>query len=170
MSIQPFKRGPIERMDLVHIAIGGAICFGITILGFDTLYNGFLNILYSLGMTGVTFFMDYYQIVLVRALFVFGLIYLTSGFCGGVYTGYNVYANLKMLLVVPAIISTVGYILVITLIANYPITFEFIILVVFQFIGNTLGSFLGGYAIDWKYLKEEPSVETSEKFTLETRK
>ncbi len=168
MSIEPFKRGPIERMELVHTAIGGAICFGITLLVLDIVYNGLPYLLHSLGMAGVTFFMDYYLIA--RALFIFGLVYLTSGFCGGVYTGYNVYANLKIILFIPATISAVGYISVIVLIANYPITFEFISLVILQFIGNTLGSFLGGYAINWKYLKEEPGTETSEKFTLETRK
>ena len=87
MSVEPFKRGPIERMDLVHAAIGGAICFGITILVLDIVYNGLLNLLYSLNMAGVTFFIENYM--MARALFIFGVVYLTSGFCGGVYTGYN---------------------------------------------------------------------------------
>ena len=155
-------------MDLVHTAIGGAICFGITLLVLDIVYNGLPYLLHSWGMAGVTFFMDYYLIA--RALFIFGLVYVTSGFCGGVYTGYNVYTNLKEFLFIPAIISAIGYIIVIMVIANYPITSEFISLVILQFFGNTLGSFIGGYAINWKYLKEEPGTETSEKFTLETSK
>ncbi|MEM5872051.1 MAG: hypothetical protein QW051_04215 [Candidatus Aenigmatarchaeota archaeon] len=168
MSIEPFKRGPIERMDIVHTAIGGAICFGITVLVLDIVYNGLPYLLYNLNMAGVTFFAENYMIA--RALFTFGLVYLTSGFCGGVYTGYNVYANLKILLVIPALISTIGYILLMILVANYPITSEFVIMVVLQFIGNTIGSFLGGYAINWKFLTEESNTKPSEKFTLEMQK
>jgi len=168
MSIEPFKRGPIERMDLVHTAIGGAICFGITVLVLDIVYNGLPYLLYSMNMAGVTFFTENY--VIARAFFIFGLVYLTSGFCGGVYTGYNVYANLKMLLVVPAMISTIGYILLMMFVANYPITSEFISMVVLQLVGNTIGSFLGGYAINWKFLTEESGTKPSEKFTLEIKK
>ncbi len=159
MSLDPFKRGPIERTDILHLAIGSAICFGLTILLLNLVFNQLPYILYNLGVAGVIFFKDNY--IIARALFTFGTVYLTTGFCAGVYAGYNLYANLKLLLFIPAIISTVGYILLILLLGDYSlITSEFVGLSILQFVGNSLGSFLGGYAINWNYLKTETNRRT----------
>jgi len=166
MKTGPFERGSFERMDLVHTAIGGGICFGITVFLVDTVPNWLQQLLFNLGMSGVTFFIDYYQIA--QELFIFGLVYLTSGFCGGIYAGYNAFTNLKGTLFIPAIISTVGFVLLAIFVANYSITPEFLGLILLQLAGNTLGSYLGGYAINWRYLHEEE--KTPEKLTLEIRK
>ena len=166
MKTESSESSTLERMDLVHIAIGGAIGFGITIFLVDIVQNGFLHLLYNLNMGGAVFFIDLYQIA--RDLFVFGLVYLTGGFCSGLYAGYNVYPNLKKTLFIPAVISTVGYILFVIFFANYSFTPEFLGLILLQLTGNTLGSYLGGYAINWGYLHEE--AKTPEKLTLEIRK
>jgi hypothetical protein len=160
------EQGSYERMDLVHILIGGGISFGITVLLIDIVQNLLQQILYNLGMAGVVFFIDYYQFA--RGLYVFGLVYLTSGFSGGLYTGYNVYINLKKTLFFPAVISTVGFILLATILANYPITPQFTGLMVLQFAGSLLGSYLGGYAINWTLLHEKQ--ESPNKLTLEIHK
>jgi hypothetical protein len=155
-----------ERMDLVHIAISGAICFGITVLVIDIAQNLLQQMLYNQGMLGVVFFTDYYSIA--RALFLFGLVYLTSGFCGGVYLGYNVYIEMKKTLVIPAVIGTVGFIILAVFLANYPVNSYFIGLLLLQFTGNAAGSYLGGYSINWGLLHEK--TETREEFTLEKSK
>jgi len=172
MKKEPVERSSIERMNLVHIAIGGGICLGMTVLlisiiiGSESTPGLLQQLLFKLGMSGVTFFIDYYQIA--QELFIFGLVYLTSGFCGGIYAGYNAFTNLKGTLFIPAIISTVGFVLLAIFVANYSITPEFLGLILLQLAGNTLGSYLGGYAINWRYLHEEE--KTPEKLTLEIRK
>jgi hypothetical protein len=165
MMTKPSESSSLERMDLVHIAVGGIIAFGVVVLLIDIVQNGFLQILFNLNIGGIIFFMDFYQIA--RDLFVFGLVFLTSGFCGGIYTGYNLYPNLKKVLFIPAVISTVGVFLLITVINGYYISSEFIGLMLLLLAGNTIGSYLGGYAINWGEIHGES--EASGKFTLKTR-
>lgn len=162
MMTKPTESGSLERMDLVHIAVGGIISFGIVIFLIDIVQNGFLQILFNLNMGGIIFFLDIYQTT--RNLFVFGLVFLTSGFCGGIYTGYNLYPRLKKILFIPAVISTVGVFLLITVINGYAVTFEFMSLMLMLLAGNIIGSYLGGYAINWGEMHGESEV--SEKFTL----
>ena len=153
-------------MDFVHILIGGAISFGITVFLIDIVQNLLQQILVDQGMAGVMFFVDYYQFA--RGFFIFGLVYLTSGFSGGLYTGYNVYIKLKKTLFAIPIISTVGFIMLATLLANYAVTAQFIGLMVMQFAGTLLGSYLGGYAINWGLLHEKK--ESPSKLTLNASK
>ena len=160
------EHGSYERMDLVHILIGGGISFGVTVLLIDIVQNLLQQILYNQGIAGVVFFIDLYQFA--RALFVFGLVYLTSGFSGGLYAGYNVYINLRKTLFFPAVISTVGFILLATILANYPITPQFVGLMLLEFAGTLIGSYLGGYAINWTLLHEKQ--ESPSKLTLDIRK
>jgi hypothetical protein len=160
------ERGSLERMDLVHIAIGGAICLGITELLSDLIWYELPQFLFNLGILGFVFFIEYYQIA--GGLLFFGLACLTSGFCGGIYTGYNVYVDLKRILLIPAAISTVGRLLLAMIFSAYSLTPEFIGLMLLQLAGNTLGSYLGGYAINWRLLHEESRAP--EKLTLETPK
>jgi hypothetical protein len=162
----PFEGGPIERMDLVHMLIGAAVCLGITELVSDLIWYEFPQFLFNLGMLGVVFFTGYYQVA--EGLLYFGLAYLTGGFCGGIYTGYNVLANLKRILLILAAISTVGHVLLAIAFSNFSSTPEFIGLVLLQLAGNALGSYLGGYAINWGYMHEESRTE--EKLTLEMPK
>jgi hypothetical protein len=143
----------LKRMDWVHIAVGGGICFAITILVINPAQSFFQQVLFTIGMAGVSLFVDYYQIA--RGLFLLGLVYLPGGFGGGLYTGYNVYVNLKRILFIPAVIGTVGFFLLVTVFGDQPITFEFVGLMLLQLIGNAVGSYLGGYAINWGYPHEE---------------
>lgn len=159
MKTELSKRNSIERGDLVHIAIAGAIGFGITILLVDMVQNGFLQLLFNLNMGGVIFFIDLYLVA--RNLFVFSLVYLTSGFCSGIYVGYNVYPNLKRTLFIPAVINTVGFLLLVTIIDNYPVTMGLTNLLLIQLTGNTIGSYLGGYAINWGELHKESETQKS---------
>jgi len=156
----------LKRGNLVHIAIAGAIGFGITVLLFAMVPDGFMQLLFNLNMGGIIFFIDLYQVA--RNLFIFGLVYLTGGFCSGIYAGYNVYPNLKKTLFIPAVINTVGFLLLVTLIDNYPVTMGLVYLLLIQLTGNTIGSYLGGYAINWGELHKE--TETPEKLSLKTRK
>ena len=149
-------------MDFVHILIGGTISFGITVLLIDIVQNLLQQILVDQGMVGVMFFVDYYQFA--RGFFILGLVYLPSGLAGGLYTGYNVYIKLKKTLFFPAVISTVGFILLATLLANYAVTPQFLGLMILQFVGTLIGLYLGGYAINWTLLHEKG--ETPGKLTL----
>lgn len=150
MKTEPSESSSLERGDLVHIAIAGTIGFGITIFLLDMVQNGFMQMLFNLNMGGVVFFIDNYQVA--RNLFIFGLVYLTGGFCSGIYFGYNIYPNLKKTLFIPALISTVGFLLLVTIIDKYPITLGLVGLLTIQLTGNTIGSYLGGYAINWGQL------------------
>jgi len=153
------KSDSFERGDLVHIAIAGAIGFGITIILFSMVQDGFLQLWFNLNMGGVIFFIDLYLVA--RNLFVFSLVYLTSGFCSGIYVGYNVYPNLKRTLFIPAVINTVSFLLLVTIIDNYPVTMGIINLLLIQLTGNTIGSYLGGYAINWGELHKESETQKS---------
>ncbi len=166
MTKDASEQDSYERMDFVHMLIGGTIAFGITVLLIDIIQSWLQQILVGQGMAGVMFFVDYYQFA--RGFFILGLVYLPSGFSGGLYTGYNVYLKLKKTLFVPAVISTVGFILLATLLANYAVTPQFIGLMVLQFAGTLVGSYLGGYAINWTLLHEKK--ETPGKLTLEVSK
>ena len=159
MKTELSERSSLERGDLVHIAIAGAIGFGITIILVDMVQNGFLQLLFNLNMGGVIFFIDLYLVA--RNLFVFSLVYLTSGFCSGIYVGYNVYPNLKRTLFIPAVINTVSFLLLVTIIDNYPVTMGIINLLLIQLTGNTIGSYLGGYAINWGELHKESETQKS---------
>jgi phage shock protein PspC (stress-responsive transcriptional regulator) len=163
MKPGPFERGPIERMDLVHVLIGAVICLGITELVSDFIWYEFPQFLFSQSMLGVVFFTEYYEVA--EGLFYFGLAYLIGGFCGGIYAGYNVPANLKRLLFILAAISTVGHVALAIVFSNFSSTPEFFGLVLLQLAGNALGSYLGGYSINWGYT-HEPSGTPGE-LTLE---
>jgi hypothetical protein len=142
-----------RRMDLVHIAVGGGICFAITILIINPAQSFFQQTLFAIGMAGVSLFVDYYQVA--RDLFLLGLVYLPGGFGAGLYTGYNVYVDLNRILLIPAVIGTAGFIILVTIFGNQPVTSEFVGLMLVQLIGNAVGSYLGGYAINWIYPREE---------------
>jgi uncharacterized membrane protein len=66
------------------------------------------------------------------------------------------------------VISTVGFILLATILANYPITPQFVGLMILEFAGTLIGSYLGGYAINWTLLHEKQ--ESPSKLTLDIRK
>ncbi len=155
-----------ERMDFVHILLGGTIAFGITVLLIDIAQNLLQQTLVEQGMAGTMFYVDNFQFA--RGFFILGLVYLPSGFVGGIYTGYNVTIKLKITLLIPTIISTLGFFLLATLLANYAITLQFLGLIVLQFVGTLIGLYLGGYAINWNLLHEKK--ETPGKLTLNVSK
>jgi hypothetical protein len=166
MRTESSKSSSLERADLVHMAVGGALGFGITVLLVDIVQNGFLQLLANLNMAGVIFFADFYEVA--RDLFVFGLVYLTSGFCSGIYAGYNLYPNLKKTLFIPALINSIGSILLSAMINNFALPPASIDIIPLQIAGNIIGTYLGGYAINWGELHEKS--EASEKLTLNIRK
>jgi hypothetical protein len=136
--------GSLEKMQIVHLVIGGVICLFTTLLLFDLAQNVLLQILMNLGFVGV---MVYNESQIATAAFRFGIAYLVGGFIGGLYTGYQIY-DFKVILLISTIISTFGFALLLLLLANYPLNVNFIGLVMLQLLGNTFGLYLGGYAIN----------------------
>jgi len=154
-----FHLGPLEKEDLIHAAIGGGICFLLIVLLSDIAYNGLQQILINWGMIGVMVFKEPFEIA--QLIFMFGIVHLTSGFCGGLYTGYNVLKNLKIVLLIPGVVGTVGFIVLLLIMGRLgtPDVDYYVSYVLLPFIGSVTGSYLGGYAINWYVEEEEQSFE-----------
>ena len=150
--------GTLEKEDLIHAAIGGGVCFLLMFLLTELAQIGLQQILINLGMIGVMVFKEPFQIA--RLIFVFGIAHLTSGFCGGLYTGYKVLENMKIILLIPGVIGTVGFVLLLLIMGRLGTPdADYIGYVLLPFIGSVTGSYLGGYAINWSVEEEEQSFE-----------
>jgi len=155
-----------QKSDLIHAVLGGAICFFAVFLVSSMASGILLQILVFLGWTGVMTYQD--QFLLAAGLILFGTVYLVGGFCGGLYTGYKVKENLKVILAVPGLIGfTIS-----TVIAYFfgHIDFSFIGMIYgfyLPLLGNLVGAYLGGYAMNWP---SEEEKEEAGKLTLELQK
>jgi hypothetical protein len=159
MELSRFYR--LEKRDFMHIAIGGAICFFVMFLLSGFAYPGLEQTLIYFGVIGVVIFEESYTFAV--AIFLFGVIYLTAGFCGGLYTGYNIEENLKTVLVIPGIIGFAAFTFLLYLSGNLvPSTTSLISNVFLPLLGNVIGSYLGGYAMNWPSEEEEEDFEEFE--------
>jgi len=137
--------------DLIHIALGGAIClFAMYILALIVPITVQM-ILFSLGCLGL---LSLKETVNAMLLLLFGTAYLPSGFTGGLYIGYKIKKNLRIILIFPALIGFIGMI-TLRFFTGY-LDFSRLNLqqeILIPLLGNILGTYLGGYTINWE--KEE---------------
>jgi hypothetical protein len=142
--------GSIKLRDFLHAALGGGISFSIVFFLTDFAERGLTQLLLYLGITGVMIFEPF---GFAREIFIFGLVYIVAGFFAGLYTGYQIEENLKVILFFPGLIGFVLF-LTVSIITNMYISFNTII---FSLLGNIIGSFLGGYTLNWS--REEDHSE-----------
>jgi len=155
-----------EKSVLIHAVIGGVICFIVVFLISSMASPILLQILVFLGITGVMTYQD--QFLLAAGLILFGTVYLVGGFCGGLYTGYQVQENLKVTLIIPGLIGFIIYIVITYFFGQIDLS---IIGMIYGFflplLGNLVGAYLGGYAMNWP---SEEEKEEAGKLTLELPK
>ena len=150
----------VTRMDIVHSAVGGGICFLGTIL-LSSLVNILIQrILIALGILTVTVFENF---VIAKAAISFALIYLICGFLGGLYTGYFVENNLKILLPLTGGIGFTGFTVVLIFYGGLDLTVNFLEMIILPLLGDIIGAYLGGYTISWPSEGEE---EVDEEISL----
>ena len=170
-SVSP-RMGKVKRVDIdlsrllsrllsrfrenTPIIFGGMICF---LMAFFLLSGSppiWLFIIYKLlqavGAYGLLAF--YKEVEPALILFMIAIVYLPSGFLGGLYTGYKTKENLKIVLLYP---SLIGFAILLIL----QLYFGVLDLsspnlgrdILVPLVGSIVGSYLGGYAVNWE--KEE---------------
>jgi hypothetical protein len=127
---------------LLHAIVGGIACLLVSTILYVVLQGGvaFLSILDSLGL------LVFDESVYALQLLLFGLVFLPSGFIGGLYTGHKVKENLHIVLVLPGLISFILFI--------FLFNFNLVGGIMIQLSGYTLGSYLGGYTVNWPLKKD----------------
>jgi len=152
-----------DKWSFIHAAIGGAICFLVTILISDLIQVGLQQILINSGCFGVVSFEEF---AIARDIIMFGVVYLSSGFCGGLYTGYQTDENLRIVLLIPGVIGFIAVIILTYFLGYLNLSnMNFIIKsVILPLIGNVIGAYLGGYTMNWPSEEDVPEVE---KLTLD---
>jgi len=150
----------LEIRDLLHITLGSLICFLVTflILMFGIFWSVISSILIRLNCVGLLAFNEVndYAIPLLQ----FVIAYLPSGFCGGLYTGSKIKENLRMVLTLLPLIALA--ILTASIFIQFQITYGMIPSVNVQsillpLIGYVIGSYLGGYSMNWEIEEGESS-------------
>ena len=146
----------INRSDIMHIAIGGAISFLLSFILDIVVSTGIESLLTSLNMVGLLSFRDAIFAISVMGL---GIVYIPAGLCGGLYTGYRLNENLIYILCIPALIAF-SAIFGLSLFGGIPISApEYIISeMVIPLVGLLSGCYAGGYIMNWKDI-EKPSME-----------
>ena len=132
----------------MHGGIGGGVCLLVIVLLVDIAQSGFQQMLVTLGFLGIVLFTAEFEIA--RVAFVFGVVYLVAGFCGGLYTGYNIYENLRIVLLFPSLIGATGFIVLVVALGSGSLLISSVVgNVILPYVGAIIGAYLGGYAINW---------------------
>jgi hypothetical protein len=141
--------------ELVHIVIGGAICLFVA---YVLLSNSVVENLFIIsGSLGVLVFQE---AINALDIITFGVVYLPSGFLGGLYTGYKIKENLRVILLFPGIIGFVILTLLKIFSGNMnPSNIKLMGDIFISLLGSVIGSYLGGYTMNWE-TEEEKTEET----------
>ncbi|MCX8170675.1 MAG: hypothetical protein N3E47_01705 [Candidatus Bathyarchaeota archaeon] len=148
-----------HRRIIINLLIGGMINFGALIFLDLTVYSMMDWIYRSLGIYGVLIYEEarnaYYLIRL-------GTVFLSSGFIGGLYVGYKIKENLKLIMAFPSPTGLSLVILLQFLLGNRAIltqnVFELVKIFVIPLVISLLGSYLGGYTLNW-HVEKKPKEE-----------
>jgi len=95
------------------------------------------------------------------ALLSLGIIYLPSGFLGGLYTGYRIDENPKFPLIISGLIGS-AVLIILKYFTGYLDVSNLSIFVyefAFPLLGNVVGTYLGGYTMQWDTGKAETISE-----------
>ena len=112
------------------------------------------KLLQTVGAYGLLAF--YKEVEPALILFLVAIVYLPSGFLGGLYTGYKIRENLRIVLLYP---SLIGFAILLILQLYFGVldlsspNLARDILV--PLVGSIVGSYLGGYTMNWKTEEEE---------------
>lgn len=135
------------------IISGGVICFlaAFTLL---SMWQWILSrLLLALGCFGLLSFVEEVRPAVVALLMV--VIHLPSGFLGGLYTGYKIKENLRIILIYPSVIGVAALAIVQLYFHAIDLSFEGLGREVFlPLLGNIAGSYLGGYTMNWESEEE----------------
>jgi len=140
-----------------HILVGGVFALFMMYMLLFISFTGIQMILFNIGSFGLLTFNETTNAVYLLTL---GIAYLPGGFLGGLYTGYRVKENLKIILLYPALIGSAG-LFALEFFTGY-ITISSVNLqneILVPLLGAVAGSYLGGYTMNWK---EEETAEPSE--------
>lgn len=137
----------------VPIILGGAIYF----LTAFTLLSMWQWIIYALfrtfGIFGLLTFIEEIRPALV--LFMIAIIHLPSGFLGGLYAGYKMKENLRIILIYPSVIGVTALAILQIAFGAIDLSLEGLGREVFlPLLGSILGSYLGGYTMNWETEEE----------------
>ncbi|RJS79863.1 helix-hairpin-helix domain-containing protein [Candidatus Bathyarchaeota archaeon] len=164
MKIMKESREQILRLAL-HIALGSTIYFLTALLLRTFLFRGLYILFEYFNCVGVGAFNE---ALLAITLITLGAVYIPSGFCGGLYTGHKVKENLKVILIFPAIVGSVILLIILNVFFGYIITYqswieyEVNIPVFMPVLGSMVGTYLGGYTMNWKRLMIERGAKPLE--------
>lgn len=147
-----------EKMDFFHSALGGGICFLFIFFLANIATAALERLLIFFGVVGVTVFEEPFTIA--KSILLFGIVYLPGGFCGGLYTGYQVEENLKTILAIPGIIGFSALTFSMHFLGYLNLSNMYSVIEVFlSLLGNLIGAYLGGYTMNWPSGEEESSEE-----------
>jgi hypothetical protein len=158
---------------LIHITIGGLIVFSLmlAVIVFGIWSSVFVQILNTFGYLGLNAFDE---TLTASQILMFGIIFLPSGFVGGLYVGYRlrenqIEGNPLLVLVLP---SVVGFALFLVggVILGYlnVLALNLATEIFMPLAGNIIGGYLGGYTMNWS--TEEKSPELSEQLTIDLKR
>lgn len=155
-----------EKLDYrritINLLIGGVINFG-AIIFLDMILSSTMNWIYrSLGIYGVLVYEEarnaHYMIRL-------GTVFLSSGFIGGLYVGHKVKENLRLIMAFPGLIGLSLMLVLQYFAGNRALLvqqlfqpFGLVKIVVIPLLVLLLGSYLGGYTLNWQ-VEEKPEEE-----------
>jgi len=140
---------------LVHIALGGMICLFTVYIFLSISPIGIRMLLFHLGWLGLLAFSEGTNAML---LLVLATAYLPSGFCGGLYTGYKIKENLRIIFVLPALIGLTGLIALRFFSGTFNLSYLNIQNeVLIPLLGNVVGAYLGVYTMNWRTEEARPS-------------
>ncbi|GEM_PF-814343 len=151
------ERGGYPRVyQITHTLIGGGIIAGILFVMlciFNFQWIALVTLLNGLNCLGLIL---YPEIAAVSVILSFAVIYMPSGFCGGLYTGYRIKENLRIILLIPALLGFLFIILILFwLFPKYRLLINPIRDILIPLIGIITGSYLGGYSMNWGVEAEE---------------
>jgi len=151
----------VTRREITHVLIGGGICLFATLSLFGIIDIALEQILMHFGILGVIIFDSF---VTARTAIAFALVYLVSGFIGGLYTGYFTEKGLNITLPITGAIGFIGFLLLLFFSGgSFSLSKVYFERIVLPLLGSITGAYLGGYTI------RRPSEETEEEgeITLE---
>ncbi|MEM1581831.1 MAG: hypothetical protein QXK89_04890 [Candidatus Bathyarchaeia archaeon] len=150
----------IDYRKLIYILISGIIYFA-TAFTLEMLVQSTLDWIFrTMGISGILAFEDAQNAYYIIRL---GIVYLSSGYLGGLYAGYKIKENLKLNMTFP---SLIGFLLIFTMqyFLGYSAVLKALSLIGFAkiiampLIVSLVGSYLGGYTVNWQ-VEEKPKEE-----------
>jgi len=129
----------------INIALGGTICLLANNIFLSTSQVAIRVLFLRFDCLGLLIFSEVRTAI---SLFILGTVYLTSGFCCGLYIGFKIKETLRIVAAFPALIGFGGSLIL----RVSPGNADFSILniveeILMPLLANIAGSYLGGYTV-----------------------